>query len=197
MLRRYAPFALLLVLIGIAVPTTQVFGEGETTIENASPCVSKTDNSRAVKSLAKRAWKQAKGPTQIQRDQFNNYLTCSANQHKLLGIWHDAKIHYKRDRYLARLDQKCKDNTVVSCIRYASTLYHQSYSHAYSVAYRESTLNRFASNGSHWGLYQFDGPTWTGSPYDDNGSINSARWNSLAAMWYWSRGEYGRWAQTY
>ncbi len=194
MSRRYAPFALLLVCVGIAVPTTQVFGAGETTTENNTACSASpvAHISTSVKSLAKRAWKQAKGPTQSQLDQFNRYLSCSTNQQKLIKLWHDAKRRYKYDRYLAWLDQRCKDNTVIPCIKYASTLYHQSYSHAYSVAYRESTLNRFASNGSHWGLYQFDGATWAGCPnvYSD---IDSARDNSLCAMWYWHRGETSRW----
>lgn len=86
----------------------------------------------------------------------------------------------------------CSQRNVRPCIRYAARRYHQSYSYALSVASCESTLNPHASNGTHFGLYQFDGATWAGQPFHRH-SVWSARWAALGAMWYWARGEISRW----
>lgn len=110
-----------------------------------------------------------------------------------------VRTQCKRNNYLDRLDRRCKHNTVIPCIKYAARKYHQSYPQAYGVAFRESTLNRFAVNGSHVGLYQFDSQTFYDSrnPHKDEGGRTSARASSLSAMWFWHIGETSRWAQTY
>jgi hypothetical protein len=93
---------------------------------------------------------------------------------------------------MARLSHRCSQHHVTPCIDYAALKYKQSPSVAECVAYHESTDNPYASNGSHFGEFQFDQGTWDGSPYARH-SYWSARWNSLAAMWYWHLGEYSRW----
>jgi hypothetical protein len=96
-------------------------------------------------------------------------------------------------RYLRiHFDRGCSQSNVIPCISYAAKRYHQSLALALCVAFHESTMNPYASNGTHFGNFQFDQTTWDGSPYARH-SYWSAKWSALAAMWYFSKGEYSRW----
>lgn len=151
------------------------------------------DYKKPTHKLAKVAWSQPKGPSKGQWKIYSRYLACAEFPDSLKKIWRKQAKDLKSTRILGRLSDKCKHHTVLKCIVYAATRYGQDVNKAKAVAYCESTYNRYASNGTHFGLFQFDSSTWAGSPFDTKGSVYSARLNSLAAMWYWQRGEYSRW----
>jgi len=61
-------------------------------------------------------------------------------------------------------------------------------------AWCESRLNPGASNGSHFGLFQFASSTWASTPYARRGSVWSPKWNALGAAWMQRVGRGGEWA---
>lgn len=149
-----------------------------------------------VRLVAKRSWRQAHGPTKAQVARYRHALRYPVHntRGRMKLIWQRKREALAHVRAMKRLKARCGYSNVKPCILYAATKFGQSYSYALGVAYCESTLNPYASNGSHFGLFQFDGVTWAGSPYDDNGSVYNPFWNSMAAMWYWARGEFSRWS---
>lgn len=98
-------------------------------------------------------------------------------------------------RHLAALQRArwCSNSNVVACIRAAAVRWNVSFSLMLNRAMCESTLNPYASNGTHFGLYQFLPSTWDGTPYR-NHSYNSAKWSSLAAALMQHEGQGGQWA---
>jgi hypothetical protein len=92
-----------------------------------------------------------------------------------------------------RLRHRC-NHSVVACIDRAAYLHRVPAGWMRSIAWCESRLNPFASNGTHFGLFQYDWQTWSGSPYARRGSVWSAKWSSLATAWYLRRGQASRWA---
>jgi hypothetical protein len=85
------------------------------------------------------------------------------------------------DERVAR--KSCDQSHVRACIRRAAYTHRVSFSVLYRKAWCESTLNPFATNGAHRGLFQFNWPgTWSTTPYRRHSAF-SAKWNSLAAAW--------------
>lgn len=92
---------------------------------------------------------------------------------------------------MSREWRACSQTDVVPCIRYAARKYGQPLGVAERVAMCESTDNPYADNGrGDLGLWQFLPATFNVSPYRDH-SYWSARWSSLAAMWWWAKGSVG------
>jgi len=92
-----------------------------------------------------------------------------------------------------RLRHRCS-RSVPACIERAARLHHVSAGWMRSIAWCESRLDPRASNGTHFGLFQFDRQTWASSPYARRGSVWSAKWSSLATAWYIRHGQASRWA---
>jgi soluble lytic murein transglycosylase-like protein len=90
---------------------------------------------------------------------------------------------------------RCSNSNPRACIVYAAGVYHQPVEDALRVAWCESSDDPYAVNreSGDVGLWQFEAATWAGTPYRRH-SVFSARWSSLGAMWYWSRGEQSRWS---
>jgi hypothetical protein len=57
----------------------------------------------------------------------------------------------------------------------------------------ESTLNHRASNGTHFGLYQFLPSTWRNETSYGSHSYWSAKWNALGAAEMESKGMGDQW----
>jgi hypothetical protein len=91
------------------------------------------------------------------------------------------------------LRHRC-NRSIPACIDRAAHLHQGSAGWMRSIAWCESRMNPGASNGTHFGLFQFDWQTWRGSPYDHRGSVWSPKWASLATAWYLRRGQSTRWA---
>lgn len=92
-----------------------------------------------------------------------------------------------------RLRHRC-NHDVVACIDRAAYLHRVSGSMLRRRAWCESRLNPAASNGTHFGLFQFLPSTYATTPYAGRGSIWSAKWNSLAAAWMQRVGRGAEWA---
>lgn len=90
------------------------------------------------------------------------------------------------------LRHRC-NRSVPACIDRAAHLHRVSAGWMRSIAFCESRLDPGASNGSHFGLFQFDWQTWRGQPYARRGSVWSPKWSSLATAWYLRRGQASRW----
>lgn len=105
----------------------------------------------------------------------------------------------RRDKALQRhLDvaqraSMCSDTNPTACIRDAANRYHVSYALMLNRAVCESTLNHLASNGTHFGLYQFLPTTWRGETSYGSHSYWSARWNALGAAEMQSKGMGDQW----
>jgi hypothetical protein len=84
----------------------------------------------------------------------------------------------------------CSQADPLDCISYAAHKYGQPVALADQVAWCESRDEWWASNGSDFGLWQFAPGTFAETPYGRY-SYWSARWSSLAAMWWWSQGSAG------
>jgi hypothetical protein len=74
------------------------------------------------------------------------------------------------------------------------SVYGQSKSRAYHIAWRESRYNWRVTNRSSGaaGLYQFMSRTWLTTPYRKHSRYHP-RWAALAAMWMWAHGGYHHW----
>ena len=89
--------------------------------------------------------------------------------------------------------KQCSQTRVIPCIRRAALHRGQSTSDMVRVARCESTLNPYATNGVHRGLFQFNWPgTWNTTPYSMRDPF-SAKWNALAAAWMWEKGRRSEW----
>lgn len=91
--------------------------------------------------------------------------------------------------------KQCSQKRVVPCIRRAALHYHQPFYDLLRVARCESTLNPWARNGVHAGLFQFrvaTPSTWATTPYARKNPFR-AKWSSLAAAWAWSVGRRSEW----
>jgi len=114
---------------------------------------------------------------------------------------HDCRTHACHDRVAAhvreatdrRLRHRC-NHEVVACIDRAAHLHRVSAAHLRGRAWCESRLDPSASNGSHFGLFQFAPSTYATTPYARRGSIWSAKWNALAAAWMERVGRGNEWA---
>lgn len=102
-------------------------------------------------------------------------------------------------------------------IRYAARYYRQLTYQALAVGKCESTFDEKARNGRFRGLFQIGGTEWYDTPFGQakrkvrvayrakdgskrkrtvikpRYSRTDGKYNSLAAMWYWKRGEQSRW----
>src|SRR5271155_5514884 len=96
----------------------------------------------------------------------------------------------KLQRHLAAVQRanRCSDSNVPACIHEASSRWHVSYSQMLGRARCESSLNHLASNGTHFGLYQFLPSTWSGETSYGSHSYWSAKWNALGAAEMQARG---------
>jgi len=104
------------------------------------------------------------------------------------------RVHARaRERVDYRLRHRC-NHSVVACIDRAAHLHRVSAAWMRSIAWCESRLSPSASNGTHFGLFQYDWQTWSASPYAHRGSVWSAKWASLATAWYIRHGQASRWA---
>jgi hypothetical protein len=90
----------------------------------------------------------------------------------------------------------CSNTNVPACIRDASNRWHVSYAKMLSRAMCESTLNPSASNGTHFGIYQFLPSTWRGETSYGSHSYWSARWAALGAAEMEAKGMGGQWECT-
>lgn len=99
------------------------------------------------------------------------------------------------DACVARVERKaCARGSVPACISRAAARWHVSEPYMRAIAWCESRFQAGAVEPSgHYGVFQFDRPTFAASPYGRHW-IFSPRWNSLAAAWYLARGEASRWA---
>src|SRR5262245_59112527 len=91
-----------------------------------------------------------------------------------------------------RLRLRC-NHSVLACIDRAAHLHRVSAGWMRSIAWCESRLSPAASNGTHFGLFQFDWQTWNAGRYARRGSPYSAKWSSLQAAWYLRNGQASRW----
>ena len=83
--------------------------------------------------------------------------------------------------------KQCSQTRVVPCIRRAALHYRQSFPDMLRVARCESSLDPYNEYAGHRGLFQFNYPgTWNTTKYAKHDPY-SAKWNSLAAAWMWSR----------
>jgi hypothetical protein len=92
--------------------------------------------------------------------------------------------------------RQCSQHRPVPCIRRAAMRWRVSFAMLLRKARCESTLNPFAANGVHAGLFQFRiaaPSTWATTPYARR-SPWRAKWNALAAGWMHAAGRGGEWA---
>jgi hypothetical protein len=92
--------------------------------------------------------------------------------------------------------KQCSQTRVVPCIRRAALRHRVSFPMLLRKARCESTLNPYARNGVHAGLFQFrvaPPSTWATTPYRRYSPF-SAKWSSLAAAWMHRVGRGGEWA---
>lgn len=81
--------------------------------------------------------------------------------------------------------KQCSQARPIPCIRRAALHWRVDFHMLLRKARCESTLNPYARNGVHAGLFQFrvaTPSTWATTPYARR-SPWSAKWNSLAAAW--------------
>lgn len=90
--------------------------------------------------------------------------------------------------------KQCWRGEVTRCIDRAAMRWRVSAAMLKRKAWCESRYNPFASNGTHFGLFQFLPSTYATTPYVRRGSVWSAKWNSLAAAWMHHVGRGGEWA---
>src|SRR5262245_30788807 len=103
------------------------------------------------------------------------------------------RVHAKaREHIDYRLRHRC-NHSVTACIDRAAHLHHVSAGWMRSIAWCESRLSPAASNGTHFGLFQFDWQTWNAGRYARRGSPYSAKWPSLQAAWYLRNGQASMW----
>jgi hypothetical protein len=89
--------------------------------------------------------------------------------------------------------KQCSQTRVVPCIRRAALRHNVSLPMLMRKARCESTLNPYAVNGIHRGLFQFNYPgTWGTTPYAARDPWR-AKWNALAAAWMHKVGRGGEW----
>lgn len=91
-----------------------------------------------------------------------------------------------------RLRHRC-NHSVTACIDRAAHLHRVNASMLRGRAWCESRLDPGASNGTHFGLFQFAPSTYASTPYARRGSIWSAKWNALAAAWMQRVGRGNEW----
>jgi len=99
----------------------------------------------------------------------------------------------QRQLIVAQRASMCSDTNPTACIRDAANRYHVSYALMLNRAMCESTLNHLASNGTHFGLYQFLPSTWQGETSYGSHSYWSAKWNALGAAEMESKGMGDQW----
>jgi len=87
----------------------------------------------------------------------------------------------------------CEHGQTTACIRRAALHRRVSESWLRSVAWCESRLDPFATNGQYAGLFQFGPVLWNALRYRRYSRF-SAKWSSLAAAYAFSRGMSGQWA---
>lgn len=120
----------------------------------------------------------------------------------VVALWggghHDGCITVDCERRVAReavdyrLRHRC-NHSVTACIDRAAHLHRVSAPMLRGRAWCESRLNPAASNGTHFGLFQFAPSTYATTPYAGRGSIWSAKWNALAAAWMQRVGRGNEW----
>ncbi len=90
--------------------------------------------------------------------------------------------------------KQCSQKRVVPCIRRAAFRWHVSFPMLLRKARCESTLNPYARNGVHAGLFQFNYPgTWSTTPYRARNPYR-AKWNALAAGYMHRVGRGSEWS---
>jgi hypothetical protein len=105
-----------------------------------------------------------------------------------------ARVHAKaREAVDHRLRHRC-NHSVVACIDRAAHLHRVNRWLMRRRAWCESRMIPGASNGTHFGLFQFLPSTFATTPYATRGSVWSPKWNSLAAAWMQRVGRGGEWA---
>jgi len=90
---------------------------------------------------------------------------------------------------------QCARGHVPACIHRGALHWRVSYQMLMRKARCESRLNPLASNGTHFGLFQFAAGTWASTPYGHR-SVWRAKWSSLGAAWMHRVGRGGEWACT-
>ena len=89
--------------------------------------------------------------------------------------------------------KQCSQARPVPCIRRAALHHRVSFRMLLRKARCESTLDPYAVNGVHAGLFQFNYPgTWRTTPYARRNPWR-AKWNSLAAAWMHAKGRGSEW----
>jgi hypothetical protein len=88
---------------------------------------------------------------------------------------------------------RCDDGQVPSCIDRAALRWRVSAAMLKRKAWCESRFDPFASNGTHFGLFQFALSTWRSTPYAQR-SVWRAKWSALGAAWMHHVGRGGEWA---
>lgn len=114
-----------------------------------------------------------------------------------------AKAHGAEHCQTAKCNERvarkqCSQKRVIPCIRRAALHWHVPEGLLVRRARCESTLNPYAVNGVHAGLFQFRvaaPSTWATTPYGRR-SAYSAKWSSLAAAWMQHVGRGREWACT-
>ena len=89
--------------------------------------------------------------------------------------------------------KRCSQARPVSCIHRAALHWRVSYSMLRRKAWCESRFIARASNGSHFGIFQFAPSTWATTPYRSRW-IFSAKWSALAGAWMHHRGRGHEWS---
>jgi hypothetical protein len=124
---------------------------------------------------------------------------CAAGDAAHCRLYHRLTVRRALTRKSARrpaqaqIASACGQSDPVACVDYAAVRFGQSPAIAECVARAESGDDPAnAINPTHFGLWQFDQGTWSGTPYGGH-SVWSAYWSSLAAMWYWQQGQASRW----
>lgn len=124
-------------------------------------------------------------------------LTCQHSKwaYKKVNALH---VHYKRLRY----ERQCSQSSVLPCIARAARRFHVAYGWLYSCAKSESGLDPYKPNSQGsgaYGLFQFMKSTYDSALrrlrlYPK--SFSSAKYQSIAAAFKFSRGESGEWTGT-
>lgn len=91
--------------------------------------------------------------------------------------------------------KRCSQNHVTSCVHRAALRWNVSYRLLRNRGWCESRLRADASNGTHFGVFQFAPSTFATTPYAQH-SIWSAKYNSLAAAWMQRTGRGSEWECT-
>lgn len=146
--------------------------------------LSQRDFARAARSL----YRGERRPTVKTLRHLAHIAHC---QHSRRATRRDKALQRHLD--VAQRASMCSDTNPTACIRDAANRYHVSYALMLNRAVCESTLNHLASNGTHFGLYQFLPSTWRGETSYGSHSYWSAKWNALGAAEMQSKGMGDQW----